>query len=462
MTGTDISTTSQQSQEDDRWNVMHTDKIAPFIPDGFSSVYKFSQLIAASGMAPKDMKTSDQIAVAIFHGMELGLTPMSALQSIAVINGRPSIWGDGALAVVRASGELEEFNEYTEGGAIYLEQPKFDELGKMTKAGIPNPEFKAICHIKRKGKEAKEYEFSVLDSIEAGLYNKEGPWRNYRKRMLKMRARGFALRDEFTDVMRGLHLAEEVQDYDMDGTVVGREEPPEADEPPAETKPRKPRAPRNKYQEDDKKNVEEAEVLEETKAPAKKEQSAPEEDEDPPAEEEKKAPKVEKVTPPKVEPKKAEPPKEDDFLTNLLSEVGPDKELKNHLTYLSNLLSPLTNEADMRDAWSKRDQLKGMVASQKEFINRLRDHFKSKLEQATSDEDPPAEQEGNDREFDYDGFIAELDRILGEETSPEKVNEVYAQLTAGPIKDGLVTTEMVEEGFKKILAEHLERTDYGA
>src|SRR5262249_4628841 len=34
----------------------------------------------------------------------------------------------------------------------------------------------------------------------------------YRPRMMKMRARSWALRDKFADVLRGLHSAEEAQD----------------------------------------------------------------------------------------------------------------------------------------------------------------------------------------------------------------------------------------------------------
>jgi hypothetical protein len=40
-----------------------------------------------------------------------------------------------------------------------------------------------------------------------------GPWTQYPRRMLQMRARGFALRDAFPDVLRGLVTAEEAADY---------------------------------------------------------------------------------------------------------------------------------------------------------------------------------------------------------------------------------------------------------
>src|SRR5215210_6712093 len=76
------------------------------VPTTLGGVWKLAEIIAASGMAPKDMKTPEQISVAIMHGMEVGMTPMTALQSIAVVNGRPSVWGDGAIGLVRSSGLL--------------------------------------------------------------------------------------------------------------------------------------------------------------------------------------------------------------------------------------------------------------------------------------------------------------------------------------------------------------------
>jgi hypothetical protein len=50
------------------------------------------------------------------------------------------------------------------------------------------------------------------DAKAAGLQGKQGPWTQYPKRMRQMRARAFALRDVFPDVLRGLPVAEEVMD----------------------------------------------------------------------------------------------------------------------------------------------------------------------------------------------------------------------------------------------------------
>jgi len=66
---------------------------------------------------------------------------------------------------------------------------------------------------KRKGRKPVETRFSVEDAKRAGLWGKGGPWTAYPKRMLQMRARGFALRDAFPDVLKGMISVEEAQDY---------------------------------------------------------------------------------------------------------------------------------------------------------------------------------------------------------------------------------------------------------
>jgi hypothetical protein len=163
------------------------------VPTTLEGVWRLSELVAASGMAPKDMKQPEQIAVAILHGMEVGMTPMTALQSIAVVNGRPSVWGDGAIGLVRASGQLEEFEEGLNG-----------EGDKRV----------AFCRVKRRGEKVLERTFSWDDAKKAGLTSKTGPWQNYPNRMLVLRARAFALRDAFADILRGLSIREEQEDVE--------------------------------------------------------------------------------------------------------------------------------------------------------------------------------------------------------------------------------------------------------
>lgn len=169
-------------------------QIAAIIPNSFESAFRMAQVIVAAKMAPASLDTPEKACVAIMHGLEVGLTPMAALQSIAVINGMPTIYGDGMLALVRASGLLEEI----------IEDVEVDAQGEPTIA---------VCKVKRRGESQWAISsFTRPEAQRAGLWNKSGPWQQYRQRMLKMRARSWALRDKFADVLRGLHMAEEAMD----------------------------------------------------------------------------------------------------------------------------------------------------------------------------------------------------------------------------------------------------------
>jgi hypothetical protein len=73
-------------------------------PRNFEEAWRMAEYLADSDMVPKDFKGKPaNCLIAIQWGGELGLKTMQAIQNIAVINGRPSLWGDVMLALVRNS-----------------------------------------------------------------------------------------------------------------------------------------------------------------------------------------------------------------------------------------------------------------------------------------------------------------------------------------------------------------------
>jgi predicted transcriptional regulator len=70
----------------------------------------------------------------------------------------------------------------------------------------------ATCTVWRKGGEKHTQTYSQNDAQTAGLWGKQGPWKQHPKRMLAMRARGFALRNQFADALAGLVTREEAED----------------------------------------------------------------------------------------------------------------------------------------------------------------------------------------------------------------------------------------------------------
>lgn len=165
---------------------------------------RLAQILYAGGASNiAGLGRPEAVAHVILAGAEVGLSPTQALGSIMLLDGKASIYGDGALAVVRASGLLDgEVNETVEGDGD-------------ARTGT--------CKLKRKGESEKTFTFSMGEAKRAGLIDRakgKGPWATYPDRMLKMRARGFALRDLFSDVLRGLTMYEEAADASVVETEV--------------------------------------------------------------------------------------------------------------------------------------------------------------------------------------------------------------------------------------------------
>jgi hypothetical protein len=161
-------------------------------PTTIQEAMRFSEILASSTMVPRDFQGKPgNVLVAIQWGREVGLGPLQALQNIAVINGRPSIWGDAALALVRGHPDCASVQEGAEGEGDARH---------------------GWCEVTRRGEQPQRRTFSIADAKRAGLWGKSGPWTQYPDRMLQLRARGFAIRDVFPDALRGVLTREEAED----------------------------------------------------------------------------------------------------------------------------------------------------------------------------------------------------------------------------------------------------------
>lgn len=224
-------------------------RIAPIVPQTFDEVFRVARVLVASGLVPKEMQDETKVVTAIMKGLELGVPPIQAVQSIAVINGRPCVWGDLSLALVQRSEWCEDVREWMEG---------------------EGDERVAYCEVRRAGRaNPVKRSFSVKQAKQAGLWqtqarvtkfkqgggsyekDNDSPWYRYPDRMLQMRARALALRDTFPDVLAGIAVREEEEDhersmqdvtpavanqnplidppFDREATVIEAEDPPQGD-----------------------------------------------------------------------------------------------------------------------------------------------------------------------------------------------------------------------------------------
>ena len=175
-------------------------RLAVFTPTNMTEAMGLAKLLSNSDFVPKDFKGKPgNCFLAMQMGAEVGLAPVQAIQNIAVINGRPGLWGDAMLAIVQSHPDYEDHKEFFTGAPF-------------------EDNYTAVFQIKRKGQSWHEVKFSVGDAKTAKLWQKRGynggdtPWITSPKRMLQMRSRGFGLRDKFADALKGLRLAEEIMD----------------------------------------------------------------------------------------------------------------------------------------------------------------------------------------------------------------------------------------------------------
>jgi hypothetical protein len=153
-------------------------------------MWRFASAVVQAHMAPPSLDTTEKVLIALQMGAEVGLSPMQSLSNIAVVNRRPVIWGDALVALVRRSPLCESIREEWHGkGETRI----------------------ARCHVKRRGQPEEAREFGYADAKRAGLLTRD-TYKNYPDRMYQCRARAWAIRDVFPDLLFGLGIAEEAQD----------------------------------------------------------------------------------------------------------------------------------------------------------------------------------------------------------------------------------------------------------
>jgi hypothetical protein len=170
--------------------------LAALVPDSLDSAYRLAKALAAAGdMVPTAFRGNPEATLAaILRGMEVGLAPMQALSSIAVISGRAAIWGDALPALMQRAGHHVDVEFEGSGDTLVA-------VATLTRGDTGR-------QIVRR--------FGIADAKRAGLFGKPGPWQQYPQRMIAHRARSWAIRDGAADALMGLQIAEEVQDDSRD------------------------------------------------------------------------------------------------------------------------------------------------------------------------------------------------------------------------------------------------------
>jgi len=151
------------------------------------------------------------IALVIFKGLEVGLEPMAALESIDLISGKPTLDPAGMLALVQASGQLDDIQ--------FIEETEVTSRIMMKRAG--QSEYTRIFTIEdAKRMVTTEWVNQVKQTIPL---TEKANWKAMPSIMLKCRNISQMCRYLFGDVIQGLYTPEELGasvSVDADGHMV--------------------------------------------------------------------------------------------------------------------------------------------------------------------------------------------------------------------------------------------------
>lgn len=167
---------------------------------------------------PNWVKSAEEaLAVSIFL-KNLGLEVMTGVQHVCEVNGRLTLWGEGPLAAVRASGNLKSIKE-----GFYTSDYK--EICFRNKNLDAELHFAYCVTVRKDNGERKETWFTVKDAATA-TQGVAAIWKGYKRTMFKRKARAENLKDNFGDVLEGAGIAEYDHEAAPDMVVNGEEGKP--------------------------------------------------------------------------------------------------------------------------------------------------------------------------------------------------------------------------------------------
>lgn len=167
--------------------------------------FAFAQRLIELKMISETFTAPAQVVIGIQWAISMRLEPVTALNLMYVIRGRPSLWGDGPLMMCQRNGELcdiEEFFVDKDGKRISVENKN-----------LSAPAWGAVCRVWRKGHVVPQEDFFSLEDmrrakVDVNKHGKKETWAKYERIMLRYRARSLALKTKFADCLQGVDIAE--------------------------------------------------------------------------------------------------------------------------------------------------------------------------------------------------------------------------------------------------------------
>ena len=182
-------------------------EVSALVPSGFDEMWRFAKMITASGVA--GTRKVEEAAFLISYGLELGLPPIKAVQSLHLIKGKVTMSADMMVSLCLRAPQCE-----------YIEVSHISDEACTFVA-------------KRIGRPEQTFTFTMAMAQRAGL-DRGDNWRKYPESMLKARAGSHIARQVFPDIVMGIYDPGEI--LDAGAARVVEAEPVKADVPRQEGK----------------------------------------------------------------------------------------------------------------------------------------------------------------------------------------------------------------------------------
>ena len=177
------------------------DRLA-YEPQNAQAAFSLAKWVCSSGFY-QQCKNPEQAFMVLAQGKELGMSAMQALNSIAIVSGKPTISAQAMVALVQRSGKADFIK--------CIESTREKAVWKTHRRDDPDETPVVV-------------EFTEADARDMKLLDKDN-WRKQQKTMLKWRAATAICREVYPDVVLGLYDPDELDAGYADG---GRIYPPAA------------------------------------------------------------------------------------------------------------------------------------------------------------------------------------------------------------------------------------------
>lgn len=169
--------------------------IQPFQPSSFSEVVSLANVLSQAQIIPAGLRGKpNDVAAIVLHGASLGIDAMSAIRSMHIIEGKPTLSADLMAGLAKRSTACEYFIvvESTDAVATY----------ETKRRGDPKP---------------VRMSFTIEQARTAQLTGK-GTWKAYPAAMLRARAASALARAVYSDLFAGVYDPDELEPTTIDVT----------------------------------------------------------------------------------------------------------------------------------------------------------------------------------------------------------------------------------------------------